>query len=179
MITLLDHGASGSRRHLTLALSLTAVLLAVSCSDSNLPTTPTTFGTAGSSSSSSANVSINALSDNIVAQPVASSFCPTVAPFNVPFVVVVNSGGASGVVVTQFHMQFTDIAGTHMPSVTIPAPVPIQEFGTELTQARDLRFPLSLGVGCGVGRAGTIVVGFDATDRAGHKSSGQTRITVR
>src|SRR4029079_9132073 len=158
------------------ALSLTAVLLAVSCSDSNLPTTPTTFGTAGSSSSS-ATVSINALSDNIVAQPVASSFCPTVAPFNVPFVVVVNSGGASGVVVTQFHMQFTDIAGTHMPSVTIPAPVPIQEFGTELTQARDLRFPLSLGVGCGVGRAGTIVVGFDATDRAGHKSSGQTRIT--
>ena len=72
MITLLDHGASGSRRHLTLALSLTAALFAASCSDSNLPTTPTTFGTAGSSSSSPTNVSINALSDNIVAQPVGS-----------------------------------------------------------------------------------------------------------
>ena len=119
------------------------------------------------------------VSDNIVAQPVAGAFCPTVSPFNVPFVVVVNSNGETGIVVTQFHMQFTDIAGTHMPSVTIPAPVPIQEFGTELTRARDLRFPLSLGVGCGGGRAGTLVVGFDATDRAGHKSSGQTRITVR
>jgi hypothetical protein len=178
MITLLDHGAHGSRRHLTLALSLIAVLLAVSCSDSSLPTTPTTFGPAGSSSSP-ANVSISALSDNIVAQPVAGGFCPAVSPFSVPFIVVVNSNGDAGVVVTQFHMQFTDIAGTHMPSVTIPAPVPTQEFGTELTQARDLRFPLSLGVGCGGGRAGTIVVGFDAHDRSGHMSSGQTRITVR
>jgi len=76
-------------------------------------------------------------------------------------------------------MQFTDTAGTHQPSVTLPAPVPIQEFGTELTNARDLRFRLSLGIGCGVGRSGVLVVGFDAHDRGGHKSTGQTRITVQ
>ena len=178
MTTLLDDGASSGRRHPALALLVGAALIAASCSDSNLPTTPTTFGVAGSSSSSS-NVSISALSDNIVAQSVARPFCPTVSPFVVPFTVVVNSNGAVGVVVTSFRMQFTDIAGTHLPSVTIPAPVPIQEFGTELTNARDLRFPLSMGIGCGVGRNGVIVVSFDATDRGGNKSSGQTKITVR
>ena len=178
MTTLLDCGAQGSRRHTPLALLICAAVIAASCGDSNLPTTPTTFGAAGSSSSSS-NVSISALSDNIVAQPVARPFCPTVSPFTVPFVVVVNTNGAAGLVVTNFNMQFTDIAGTHLPSVTIPAPVPIQEFGTELTNARDLRFPLSMGIGCGVGRSGVLVVGFDATDRRGNKSTGQTRITVQ
>ena len=175
MTTLLDDGASSRRRHIALALLFGAALIAASCGDSNLPTTPTTFGVAGSSSSSS-NVSISALSDNIIAQPVARPFCPTVSPFVVPFTVVVNG---AGVVVTSLNMQFTDLAGTHQPSVTVPMPVPIQEFGTELTNARDLRFPLSLGIGCGVGRSGVIVVSFDGTDQRGKKTSGQTRITVR
>jgi hypothetical protein len=176
MTTLLDDGASSRRRHIALALLFGAALIAASCGDSSLPTTPTTFGVAGSSSSSS-NVSISALSDRIIAQPVARPFCPTVSPFIVPFTVVVN--GATGVVVTSLNMQFTDLAGTHQPSVTVPMPVPIQEFGTELTNARDLRFPLSLGIGCGVGRSGVILVSFDATDQRGKKSSGQTKITVQ
>ena len=175
MTTLLDHGAHNSRRHLSGAILIAAALVASSCSDSKLPTTPTTFGPAGTSSSAS----ISALSDNIVAQPVGNFFCPTVAPFTAPFVVVVSANGMPGLVVTQLQMQFTDLAGTHMPTVTLPAPVPTQEFGSELTAARELRFPLALGVGCGVGRAGTIVVGFDAHDRSGHKTSGQTKITVR
>ncbi len=174
MTTLLDDGASSRRRHLALALLFGAALIAASCGDSNLPTTPTTFGVAGSSSSSS-NVSISALSDNIVAQPVVRPFCPTVSPFIVPFTVVVTGT----VVVTNLNMQFTDLAGTHQPSVSVPAPIPTQEFGTELTNARDLRFPLSLGIGCGVGRSGVIVVGFDGTDHNGKKTSGQTKITVQ
>ena len=177
MTTLLDRGASNRRRHIARALLVGAALIAASCGDSNLPTTPTTFGVAGSSSSS--NVSINALSDNIVALPVARPFCPTVSPFIVPFTVVVNPNGTTGLVVTSLNMQFTDLAGTHQPSVTVPMPIPTQEFGTELTNARDLRFPLSLGIGCGVGRSGVIVVSFDGTDQRGKKSSGQTRITVQ
>jgi hypothetical protein len=178
MTTLLDHGASSSRCHIARALLIGAALIAAACGDSNLPTTPTTFGVAGSSSSSS-NVSISALSDNIVAQPVVRPFCPTVTPFVVPFTVVVNPNGNVGVVVTSINMQFTDLAGTHQPSVTVPMPVPIQEFGTELRNARELRFPLRLGIGCGVGRNGVIVVGFDGTDQSGKKSSGQTKITVQ
>jgi len=177
MTTLLDHGASNRRRHIALALLVSAALTAASCGDSNLPTTPTTFGVAGSSSSS--NVSISALSDNIVARPVATPFCPTVSPFIVPFTVVVNPNGTAGLVITSLNMQFTDLAGTHQPSVSVPMPIPTQEFGTELTNARDLRFPLSLGIGCGVGRSGVIVVSFDGTDQRGKKSSGQTRITVQ
>jgi hypothetical protein len=178
MISLLDLGAYRSRRHIACAFLIGAALITLSCSDSNLPTTPTTFGMAGSTSSSS-TATISALSDNIVAQPVAQPFCPTVSPFTVPFVVVVNPNGSAGFVVNNFQMNFTDIAGTHLPSVTVPAPVPIQEFGTELTNARDLRFPLSLGIGCGVGRSGVIVVGFDGTDQRGNKSSGQVQINVR
>ncbi len=174
MLTLLDHGAYRSRCHLTCALLIAGALVSVSCSDSSTPTNPTTFGMAGTSSTS--NASISALSDNIVAQPVSNAFCPTVAPFSVPFVVVVN--GAPDLVVTRFQLQFTDSVGMHMPTVTVPAPVPIQEFGTELTNARDLRFPLTLGVGCGVGRSGVLVVGFDGTDHSGHKSTGQVKITV-
>ena len=177
MISLLDFGAYRSRRHLGCALLIGAALITASCGDS-MPTTPTTFGMAGSTSSSS-TATINALSDNIVAQPVAQPFCPTVSPFTVPFVVVVTSDGSAGFVVNNFTMNFTDIAGTHLPSVTVPAPVPIQEFGTELTNARDLRFPLSMGIGCGVGRSGVLVVGFDGTDQRGKKSSGQTKITVQ
>jgi hypothetical protein len=175
MTTLLDHGAYSSRRHLSGAILIAAALVASSCSDSKLPTNPSTFGMAGTSSSAS----MSALSDNIVAQPVSNPFCPTVAPFAVPFVIVVQPNGVPGLVVTQFQMQFTDLAGTHMPTVTVPAPVPTQEFGSELTAARELRFPLTLGVGCGVGRSGVLVVGFDAHDRSGHKTSGQTKITVR
>ena len=61
MTTLLDDGASSRCRHIARALLFGAALIAASCGDSNLPTTPTTFGVAGSSSSSS-NVSISALS---------------------------------------------------------------------------------------------------------------------
>src|SRR5690349_5656885 len=178
MISLLDLGAYRSRRHLVCALLIGAAVISVSCGDSNLPTTPTTFGLAGSTASSS-TATISALSDNIVAQPVAQPICPTVSPFTIPFVVVVTSDGSAGFVVNNFTMNFTDIAGTHLPSVTVPAPVPTQEFGTELTNARDLRFPLSLGVGCGVGRSGVLVVGFDGTDRRGKKSSGEVKINVR
>ena len=175
MTTLLDHGAYSSRRQLRGALLIAAALVAASCSDAKVPTTPTTFGIAGTSSSAS----ISALSDNIVAQPVGNFFCPTVAPFTAPFVILVHSNGLPGLVVTQLRMQFTDSAGMHMPSVTLPAPVSTQEFGSELTAARELRFPLALGVGCGAGRTGVIEVGFDAHDRSGHRSSGQTKITVR
>ncbi len=178
MISLLDLGAYRSRRHLTCALLIGAALITVSCGDSNSPTTPTTFGPAGSTASSS-TATISTLSDNIVAQPVPQPFCPTVSPFTVPFVVVVSSNGSAGFVVNNFTMNFTDIAGTHLPSVTVPAPVPIQEFGTELTNARDLRFPLSLGIGCGVGRSGVLVVSFDGTDQRGKKSSGNVKINVQ
>jgi len=178
MISLLDVGAYQSRRHLVCALLIGAALTSVSCGDSGAPTTPTTFGPAGSTAPSS-TASISALSDSIVAQPVPQPLCPTVSPFTVPFVVVVTTDGSAGFVVNNFTMNFTDIAGTHQPSITVPAPVPIQEFGTELANARDLRFPLSLGVGCGVGRSGVLVVGFDGTNPNGKKSSGQTKITVR
>lgn len=180
MISLLDLGAYGSRRHLACALLVGAAFITASCGDSSAPTTPTTFGPAGSSApSSNASATISALSDNIVAQPVAQPICPTVSPFTVPFVVVVTSDGSAGFVVNNFTMNFTDIAGTHLPSVTVPAPVPTQEFGTELTNARDLRFPLSLGIGCGVGRSGVLVVGFDGTNQKGKKMSGEVKINVR
>src|SRR5215831_7597021 len=109
MLSLLDLGAYRSRRHIACAFLIGAAVVTTSCGGSSSPTTPTTFGLAGSSSSSS-TATISALSDNIVAQPVAQPFCPTVSPFTVPFVVVVNTNGVPGFVVTNIQMQFTDIA---------------------------------------------------------------------
>jgi hypothetical protein len=138
-----------------------------------LPTEPITFGL-------SPGVMFAAQSTTVVAQPVANPLCPRVAPFNVPFVVVVNPNGTTGLVVTQFQVRFTDSAGITAPQITLPAPVPTTQIGSALEAARaDRFFALSTGVGCGVGRTGSIVVIVDTEDDHGHKGTGRVEFNVR
>jgi hypothetical protein len=67
-----------------------------------------------------------------------------------------------------------------MPTVTLPAPVPTTEIGSALADSRgDLRFPLSMGIGCGVGRSGTISVEFNTRDGRGRLGSGHLSVSVR
>jgi hypothetical protein len=157
---------------------LAAVALATSaCSDSEMAarTQPTTFST-----SAQANVSFSTVSDTVSAVPVFGSSCPGIAPFRVPIVVLVSPNGAAGLAVTQIQLQFTDTSGIQMPQVTLPAPVPTTQFGDALDRSRDpLQFPLSLGIGCGAGRFGTVVVIVDARDGDGRHHSGRMRVNVR
>jgi hypothetical protein len=162
-----------SPRFVACVLLIGAALAAASCDDSKLLTSPATFA--------SSAVSFDALSTTVVAQPVHNPFCPSVAPFTVPFVVVVRPNGALDLVVTQIRMQFIDSRGVRMPQVTLPAPVPTTQIGSALADARgDLRFALSMGIGCGVGRTGTIEVDLDTRDRRGQQhDSGHLTIDVR
>jgi hypothetical protein len=176
MPTLLDRGAHGLSRRLAYALLVAAAVASASC-EKKYPTEPITFGYNPLGLTA---VSFSAQSSTVFAQPVSNARCPQVAPFNVPFVVVMNPNGTSGVVVTGFQVRFTDTAGNTAPQITLPAPIPVTPFGSALADARgDKFFSLTTGIGCGVGQAGTIVVVVDTADDQGHKGSGRVQFNVR
>jgi len=157
---------------------LAALALATpACSDSEMaaPTNPTSFST-----SAKANVSFSTVSDTVSAVPVFTSSCPAHAPFRVPIVVLVSPNGAANLTVTQIRLQFTDTSGIQMPQVTLTAPVPMTQFGDALEASREgLQFPVSLGIGCGAGRFGTVVIIVDAHDGHGRRHSGRMSVNVR
>jgi hypothetical protein len=168
--------------HSGLALcAILAVTFASACSDdAKSPTGPTPPMAHASIEAPPSGISFGLASDTVVAQPVSHPQCPSVTPFLVPFVIIISPNSVPDVVVTQIQMQFTDIMGSSMPMITLPAPVPTREFGSALAAARgDLRFPLNMGIGCGVGRSGTISVGFSTRDGRGHEGSGHLKVNVR
>jgi hypothetical protein len=176
MPTLLDRGTLGVCRHIACVLLLGAAVASASC-EKKYPTDPISFGLDPLGLTA---VTFGVQSSTVFAQPVSNPRCPQVAPFNVPFVVVVNPNGMTGLAVTGFSVQFTDTLRNAAPQVTLPAPVPVIPFGSALSDARaDRFFSLSTGVGCGVGHAGTIVVVVDTQDDNGHKGTGKVEFNVR
>ena len=89
-----------------------------------------------SSSSSPLSVGVSTTSPMAVAKRVKNPFCPSVTPFNVPLVVVVQPSGGVGVVVTAIRVQFFDTSGTAALQVTLPAPVPTTQSGAHWTVTR-------------------------------------------
>jgi hypothetical protein len=124
-----------------------------------------------------ASPSLAVTPSTLVAQAVPFGGCPTVSPFNVPFNLIVTTGGGV-VTVTDITVRFTDTRGMAAPQVTLPAPVPTIPFGSALTQARQ-DFPLRLSIGCGTGHTGTIVVIVGTRDRFGRFMSTQVSAPVR
>ena len=176
MPTLLDRGAHGLSRHIACVMLLAAAVGSASC-EKKYPTDPITFGYNPLGLTA---VTFSAQTSTVLAQPVPNPRCPQVAPFNVPFVVVMNPNGATNVVVTGFNVRFTDSAGHSAAEILLPAPIPVTPFGSALADARgDKFFNLSTGVGCGVGQSGTIVVVVDTQDDSGHKGSGRVEFNVR
>ena len=175
-----NHIRSGVLRGSRLcAIGVLAVmaLTTTGCSDTytTAPSSPTSFST-----SAPANVSFSTLATTVSAVPVFNPHCPATAPFRVPIAVVVSPNGATNLVVTQIQMQFTDTSGIQMPAVTLPAPLPITQFGDALEASRDaFQVPVSLGIGCGAGRSGTVVIVVDARDGHGRRHSGRMSVNVR
>jgi hypothetical protein len=153
------------------ALLLTAVFATASCDQET--TTPTTINFAPA-----AAVLVSSVPSALFAQTRNSFACPAVTPFFAPMVIVVQPDGTPGFAVTQITLNFTDTSGQTLPQITLPAPVPTTQFGSALEQSRGLSFPVTLGLGCGVGRSGTLVVVVDTRDGMGHKSGGRMRVTV-
>jgi hypothetical protein len=167
------------RHHSHLIAFAVIALAAASCSDDAAsPTAPTI--TAPQASIETSGIPLALASDTVVAHPVSNPRCPSVAPFLVPFLLTISPNNVPDLVVTQIQMQFTDIMGSTLPTITLPAPMPTREIGSALAAARgDLRFPLNMGIGCGVGRSGTLSVHFNTRDGRGREGSGDLKVNVR
>ena len=162
-------------QHRTSLLVVAAVLTA-SCSGSDATqqlTQPTSPGSALS-------VAVSTTSPIALAERVGNPFCPSVTPFRVPFVVVVESDGGGTVIVTSIRVQFVDTSGIGAAQVTLPAPVPMTQFGSALDRARSPQaFPVTIGIGCGTGRTGRVQVFVEARDALGRTLSGVATVSVR
>jgi len=174
----IERGVLRGSRRITLGVLL-LVALAASCTDRD-PATLTNPTALQSGITSTSQLVFSTPTNTVIAQPVSNFFCPAVSPFLVPMTVIVNPNGTTGVVVTQVQMQFTDSTGRTLPMVTLPGPIPITQFGDALAASRGaLSFPLSLGIGCGVGTIGTVVVIVNARDGTGQTTTGQVSVNVR
>src|SRR5689334_7288852 len=162
-------------RHSLAPMLAGALLFAASCGTMDgqpAATQPTPVGAAPSQ--------MFAASEPVVsAQAVRDPFCPSVDPFRVAAGLVVQAQDV-GLIVTQISARFTDSAGVQAPQVTLPAPVPTTQFGSALVAARSQRtFPVVVGIGCGTGRTGTVMIFVSARDDFGRMRSGQVTVVVR
>jgi hypothetical protein len=167
--------------HARASLLVAAVLLTASCSDTDAGLTATQPSVLRTSS-----VVVDATSSTAVAQPVANPFCPSVAPFEVPLGVTVRATGSSAVVITRIGMRFTDTSGRQAPEVTLPmipvtlpAPGPTFQFGSAAQTDSVRTFPLTLGIGCGTGSRGTIIIIVETSDNRGRREAEQVKVAVR
>ena len=156
-----------------ISLLVVAAFVGASCGGTDATLNPTQPTQPTLVTSSLSSVAVSTTSSMAVAQRVPNPFCPTVAPFNVPFVIVVRPNGAVGVIVTAIRLQFFDTSGARAPEVTLPAPVPTTQFGTALENAR---FPVTLGIGCVTGRIGNVQILVETRDSQGR--TGLSRATV-
>jgi hypothetical protein len=153
-----------------------AAFLAASCSGTDVTQnltqpTPTTNALA---------VAVSTTSSTVVAQPVALPSCPVVAPFAVPFVIVVQPVGTVSFVVTSIRLQFVDTSGMRTPQTQMPAPIPTTQFGTALDIARSAQiFPVTMGIGCGTGFKGMVQIVVETRDGLGRTASSSASVSVR
>jgi len=159
-----------------MSLLVVAAFLGASCGG----TDATSNLTQPSSSSSPLSVAVSTTSPIVAAQRVNNPFCPSVSPFNVPIVVIVQPSGGVSVVVTAIRVQFVDTSGAAATQVTLPAPVPTTQFGTALDVARSGQaFPVSIGIGCGTGHMGNLRILVETRDAQGRTGMGQATVRVR
>ena len=149
----------------TLVLS---TFFVIACDDAkNNVAAPTTFHTSGASAVAT-DVSANVTAGVPVIAPNADPLC---GAFTIPLSLTVTAG-TSSVAITSISAQFTDTRGIPMPQVTLPAPVPTVQFGSELMAAKSIRtIPLFLPIGCVVSPAGHVVVFVSTNDGHGHSNT--------
>jgi len=153
-----------------------ATFLVSACDDAKNVAAPTTFHASGVSSAAVAGVSANVTAGVPVIAPNADLAC---AAFTIPLSLTVTSG-TSALAITDISARFTDTRGVPMPQVTLPAPLPTVQFGSELMEAKSIRtIPLMLPIGCVASPAGTVVVFVSTRDEHGrmNTTSGNAPVT--
>jgi hypothetical protein len=97
----------------------------------------------------------------------------------IPLKLTVRAGGLD-VSVTDVTMRFVDSSGVAMPQVTLPAPIPTAQIGSDLIAARSARtIPLAISIGCTAHPAGTVVVVVGTRDGRGRRGSVEVRTQVQ
>ena len=136
-------------------------------------TRPSGFGTASS-------VAMEVVPAVITARPNTRVSCPDNPPFVGSLSVNIRAG-VSAITLADVRLRFTDTTGgLTAPQITLPAPVPTQQFGSTLVAARAAtQFPFSFGFGCGTGRTGTLVVIVVTTDDRGRSNVNETSVRVQ
>jgi len=170
-----------ARASVLVASVLLTALLTASCSDTDARLVATQ-----PSGVDSSQVVVSAMTATAAAQPVSNPFCPSVAQFNFSLDVIVRVVGSSPVVITGIRSQFTDSSGRRAPQVTLPmlpvtlpAPGPTLQFGSVMETSSVRSFPVILGIGCGTGHRGTVVVIVETSDIHGRRVTEQVQVPVR
>ena len=101
-------------------------------------------------------------------------------PYVAPVGLIVRSTRHVNVFVRQIRTRVvSDSSRITLPPVTFAAPLLIQEFGTNLVQARSQRlFPLRVTVGCGI-VSSAVVVDVDSDDAEGRRYTGRVTVALR
>jgi hypothetical protein len=164
----------------TVVLALVAASVALSaCDRGTLVATGPSSQLAAGGPLGASEPSFSIAPTSLVAQLSGRSPCPQFHPFRVSTNLSIRTGEESGFRLTSIDMRFFDRSGLSAPTVTLPAPVPTRQFGTDLINARSFReFPLEFGFGCGTGRFGTIVIIVNGFDDRGHRKSQELRASV-
>ena len=148
-----------------------AALLLASCSSTG-PSSPTQLEFSGPVPGAS-SMMINAMA---TAPPRSALIgCAVVTPFIMPVLVTVSPVGGISVVVTNITTQFTNNRGINAPAVTLPAPIPITQYGTALQQAKNQQFAFDV---C-TATPGTVFLAIDARDATGRTMTGSATIAVQ
>ena len=93
-----------------ISLLVVVAALSASCGGTDAamnPTQPTPPG-------SPLSLEVSAASPTALAERVNNPFCPSVTPFNVPLVIVVQPNGGIRFVVTTIRVQFVDLSLIHI-----------------------------------------------------------------
>ena len=139
---------------------------------------PAPFGGPGGAAFGSSTLGVHASAVRV--RSVGQFACPTLPPFLGAFDLIVQAPGDLSVSLRSVRMTFIDSTGLTAPSVTLPAPVLTQQFGTTLVQARsDRAFSLTFPFGCVTRRAGTLVVFVVISDEDGREKTAEVRAAVR
>jgi hypothetical protein len=150
-----------------------ALIILAACETSNSPTVPTML-----ESNASASASVSATS-SVQAQQTALFYCPVVTPFSATIGVAVVAGNVS-LVVNSITAQFTDVNHTQLPTITLPAPIPISQFGSNLVAARSgVTIPVTVNFGCGTARTGTVTMAVNLSDGNGVSFVRNLSVNVR
>ena len=167
---------------LPLAILALSIALLPACSSPGVaPSSAQSAADGGSVSIEAASAEVRAVSGSGTAQ--VGIFRPSSTcgdPYVAPVGLIVRSTRHVNVFVREIRTRVvSDPSRIQLPQVTFPAPLLIQEFGTNLVEARTQRlFPIRVTVGCGF-RSNAVVMEVDTDDSEGRRHTGRVTVTLR